>query len=146
LLSLPASQDIAKALKEAMKSIEDHKPELAGVLPKDGSFRLIREGLTEDELELFDLLKKDKMTKAEIQRVRLAAKALLHRLRDEAPVVLVQDWFKDSQSRQRVKAAVETVLHEELPDTYDRTLFAEKCNIVFDTILTYASQGTKWAA
>jgi type I restriction enzyme R subunit len=108
--------------------------------------RAIREGLTEDELELFDLLKKDKMTKAETQRVRLAAKALLHRLRDEAPVVLVQDWFKDSQSRQRVKAAVETVLHEELPDTYDRTLFAEKCNIVFDTILTYASQGTKWAA
>jgi type I restriction enzyme R subunit len=44
-----------------------------------------------------------------------------------------------------VKAAVETVLHEELPDTYDRALFTEKCNAVFDTILTYASQGTKWA-
>jgi type I restriction enzyme M protein len=42
LLSLPASQDIAKALKEAMKSIEDHKPELAGVLPKDDFFRLTR--------------------------------------------------------------------------------------------------------
>lgn len=108
--------------------------------------RAIREGLTEDELELFDLLKKDKMTKAETQRVRLAAKALLHRLRDEAPVVLVQDWFKDSQSRLRVKNAVETVLHEELPDTYDQALFVEKCNTVFETILTYASQGTKWAA
>ena len=46
LLSLPASQDIAKALKEAMKSIEDHKPELAGVLPKDDFFRLTRDPKT----------------------------------------------------------------------------------------------------
>ena len=67
-------------------------------------------------------------------------------MRDAAPVVLVQDWLKDSQSRLRVKNAVETVLREELPDTYDQALFAEKCNSVFETILTYASQGTKWAA
>ena len=55
--------------------------------------------LTEDELELFDLLKKDKMTKEETQKVRLAAKSLLHRLREESPKVLVQDWFKDAQSK-----------------------------------------------
>ena len=35
--------------------------------------RHIREGLTEDELELFDLLKKDKMTQAETEKVKLAA-------------------------------------------------------------------------
>ena len=62
---------------------------------KEESERHIREGLTEDELELFDLLKKDKMTKEETQKVRLAAKSLLHRLREESPKVLVQDWFKD---------------------------------------------------
>ena len=61
----------------------------------------IREGLTEDELELFDLLKKDKMTKEETQKVRLAAKSLLRRLREESPKVLVQDWFKDAQSKKR---------------------------------------------
>ena len=33
LLKLPEEKDIAKALKEAMKSIEDYKPELEGVLP-----------------------------------------------------------------------------------------------------------------
>ena len=43
---------------------------------KAESERHIREGLTEDELELFDLLKKDKMTKEETQKVRLAAKSL----------------------------------------------------------------------
>ncbi|MBL0716600.1 MAG: HsdR family type I site-specific deoxyribonuclease, partial [Desulfosarcina sp.] len=42
--------------------------------------RHIREGLTEDELELFDILKKEKMTKSEEKKVKLAAKSLLHRL------------------------------------------------------------------
>ncbi|MBS0299697.1 MAG: N-6 DNA methylase [Proteobacteria bacterium] len=35
LLNLPEEKDIAKALKEAMKAIEEYKPELDGVLPKD---------------------------------------------------------------------------------------------------------------
>jgi len=108
--------------------------------------RHIREGLTEDELELFDLIKKDKMTAEETQKVRLAAKALLHRLREEQPKVLIQDWFKDLQSKTRVRAAVETVLHENLPETYDRTIFSQKCNQVFDTMISYATQGVKWAA
>src|SRR5712671_2233893 len=78
---------------------------------KAESERHIREGLTEDELELFDLLKQEKMTNAETQKVRLAAKSLLHRLREESPRVLVQYWFKDSQSKSRVRSAVENVLH-----------------------------------
>jgi type I restriction enzyme M protein len=35
LLNLPEEKNIAKELKEAMKSIEEYKPELEGVLPKD---------------------------------------------------------------------------------------------------------------
>ena len=113
---------------------------------KEESERHIREGLTEDELELFDLLKKDKMTGEETQKVRLAAKSLLHRLCEEKPKVLVQDWFKDVQSKGRVRSAVESVLHAHLPDSYDRAIFTEKCNSVFDVMLNYASQGLKWAA
>jgi type I restriction enzyme, R subunit len=48
--------------------------------------------LTEDELELYDTLKKQKLTKAEEQKVKLAAKHLITRLLDEHPKVLVQDW------------------------------------------------------
>ena len=113
---------------------------------KEESERHLREGLTEDELELFDLIKKDKMTKEETQRVRLAAKLLLHRLRNEPPKVLVQDWFKDGQSQKRVRSAVESVLDKQLPATYDRAVFTEKCNRIFETMLSYASQGLKWAA
>ncbi|MFY9554936.1 MAG: class I SAM-dependent DNA methyltransferase, partial [Blastocatellia bacterium] len=42
LLNLPEEQNIAKKLKEAMKAIEDYKPELEGALPKDEYTRLIR--------------------------------------------------------------------------------------------------------
>jgi type I restriction enzyme R subunit len=122
---------------ELMKFAKDMKAE---------SERHIREGLTEDELELFDLLKKSKMTKEETQKVRLAAKALLHRLKEESPKVLVQDWFKDAQSRGRVRSTVELVLDKNLPDTYDRAVFTEKCNNVFELMVNYASHGLKWAA
>jgi hypothetical protein len=46
LLNLPDEKDIAKALKEAMKAIEEYKPELEGVLPKDDYFRLTRDEKT----------------------------------------------------------------------------------------------------
>ena len=46
LLNLPEEKNIAKALKEAMKAIEEYKPELDGVLPKDDYFRLTRDEKT----------------------------------------------------------------------------------------------------
>jgi type I restriction enzyme M protein len=48
LLNLPEEKDIAKALKEAMKAIEQYKPELEGVLPKDEYFRLTRDQKTKN--------------------------------------------------------------------------------------------------
>jgi type I restriction enzyme R subunit len=110
---------------------------------KQESERRVREGLTEDELELFDLLKKDKMTAEETQKVKLAAKFLLNRLISTQPKVLVQDWYKDDQSQRRVKSTVEEVLDENLPVTYDRVLFKAKCDIVFDLIYNQARKGGK---
>ncbi len=48
LLNLPEEKDIAKALKAAMKAIEEYKPELDGVLPKDEYFRLTRDEKTKN--------------------------------------------------------------------------------------------------
>jgi len=141
-------QGIIDAYNAGSSSADNYFEELVKFAKdmKAESERHIREGLTEDELELFDLLKKDKMTNEETQKVRLAAKSLLHRLREESPKVLVQDWFKDGQSKLRVRSAVETVLHTHLPESYDRVVFTEKCNKVFDLMLNQASQGLKWAA
>ena len=109
--------------------------------------RHVREGLTEDELEIFDLLKKDALTQAEIQKVKLAAKALLRRLQSETPRVLVQDWYKTDQTRRVVRSAVAEVLHKELPEaSYDRALFQVKCDNVFHLVLDHAAQGKKWVA
>jgi type I restriction enzyme R subunit len=108
--------------------------------------RSAKEGLSDDELELFDLIKKDKMTKDEEQKVKLAAKSLLERLTKGKPKVLVQDWFKDTQTQKIVKATIETVLDTTLPPTYDRQLFVNKCSSVFDLVYDYSAQGRKWAA
>lgn len=108
--------------------------------------RHICEGLSEDELELFDLLKKDRMTQEETEDVRLAAKSLLHRLLQEHPKVLVQDWYKDTQTQMQVRSAVEQVLDTKLPESYDCVLFREKCDNVFYLMLDYASHGRRWVA
>ena len=86
------------------------------------------------------------MTQEETQKVKLAAKSLLHRLLEEQPKVLVQDWYKDTQTQKQVRSAVEKVLDSELPESYDRVLFREKCDNVFHLMLDYASHDRKWAA
>ena len=113
---------------------------------KEEEKRHVREGLTEVELELFDLIKKDNLTKSEEQKVKLAAKKLLHRLKEEKPSVLVQDWFKDAQTRKVVRSTVEEVLDQELPDCYEKPVFKATCENIFDTVLDYAIQGVRFAA
>jgi type I restriction enzyme, R subunit len=108
--------------------------------------RHTRLGLTEDELEIYDLLKKEKMTQSEEKKVRLAAKALMKRLLEEAPRVLVQDWFKAAQTRLVVRDAVGEVLDKTLLDSYDRDLFAKKRDSVFELVLDLAEHRAKWAA
>ena len=56
----------------------------------------------------------------------------------------ILDPRQDGQSRTRVRSAVETVLDDKLPETYDRAMFTEKCNSVYETMLGYASRGAKW--
>ena len=113
---------------------------------KEEDERHIREGLTQDELELYDILKKDKMTKAEEIKVKNAARHLLQRLIKGRPKVLIQDWYKDGQSQHRVKSAIEEVLDKDLPDTYEKDLFKEKSGKLYDLVYEYASKGQKWAA
>jgi type I restriction enzyme R subunit len=113
---------------------------------KEEDERHVREGLTEDELEVYDTLRKDKLTKAEEQRVKLAAKHLIKRLLNEHPKVLVQDWWQDSQTREIVKSAVEEVLDEDLPDSYNVESFKEKTDKIYELILDFAIKGNKWVA
>ncbi|MGC9451388.1 MAG: type I restriction enzyme endonuclease domain-containing protein [Oceanipulchritudo sp.] len=109
--------------------------------------RHLRMGLTENELEIYDLLCKEKMTQTEEKKVRLAAKALLKRLTEESPKVLVQDWYKDSQTRLAVRDEVASVLDKYLPEeSHGKDLFIEKRDRIFELTLDLAINHLKWAA
>lgn len=108
---------------------------------REEEMRAAKEGLTDDELEIFDLLKKENLTKDEEQRVKLAAKSLLHKLQEERPTVLITDWFKDTQTRMQVQLAIKKVLDETLPKSYDSEIYSNKCDRVYDHFLTMAQNG-----
>jgi type I restriction enzyme R subunit len=103
--------------------------------------RHIRIGLSEAELRLFDLIKKEKMTKVEETAVKNSARALLKRLQEEKPAVIVQDWYRDASSQGRVREAVEAVLDKTLPTSYDRSLFITTRDRVYNDIYERAYRG-----
>jgi len=107
--------------------------------------RHIKEDLTEEELEIFDLLRKEKLTKKEEQRVKLAAKALYQTLMAKKSELFVKGWHEDAQPKEKVRAAIMNCLNSELPESYDREVFAEKSNIVYQHIVDQAVMGLAWA-
>lgn len=141
-------QEIINRYNSGGSSTENYYEELIKYTEglKEEDERHIREGLTADELEIYDILKREKMTKAEEIKVKNAARHLLQRLIKGRPRVLIQDWFKDGQSQVRVKLAIEEVLDKDLPETYEKNLFKEKSNKLYDLVYDYASKGQKWAA
>ena len=105
------------------------------------------EGLTEEELEIFDLLiAGKKLTKAEEQKVKLSAKNLFKKLTEEKTELMVVDWYKDEQPRSRVKTAIEESLNEDLPDTYDKETFITKIELLLTHFIDMAVQGYGWVA
>lgn len=126
---------------------EDYFSDLMSFMEKlrEEEERHIREGLSEKELELFDLLKKENLTKKEEQEVKLTARHLLKRLTEEKPSVLINDWHKDTQTKLQVDKAIGDVLEKFLPETYDRIIFKDKCNTVFQHFYLQAVQGGRAA-
>lgn len=93
--------------------------------------RGIKENLSEEELALFDILKKPKLTNKETEQVKIASKKLLRVLNNEK---LVLDWRRKQQTRAEVLFTIETVLDEMLPESYTPELYQEKCNVAYQHI------------
>lgn len=108
---------------------------------KEEEERHIRENLTEEELELFDLLMKDKLTKKEEQQVKLSAKKLYATLIEQRNNLLIVDWYKDEQPKLKVRSVVQDILHETLPESYDQDVFKQKLDIIFSHIVDRAITG-----
>ncbi len=108
--------------------------------------RHIREELSEEDLELFDLLRKDKLTKEEEKKVKLAAKTLYNTSYEKKRELFIVGWFNDLQPKERVKDVIIATLNQTLPDSYDREIFSYKRDIVFNHIVDQAVTGLAWVS
>jgi type I restriction enzyme, R subunit len=101
--------------------------------------RGIREGLSEEELAVFDILTKPemKLTEKERKAVKQVAQTLLQRLKVER---LVLDWRKRQQSRAGVRLTIEKTL-DELPRAYAPAVFNKKCDLVYQHVFDSYQDG-----
>jgi len=103
--------------------------------------RAMREGLSEEELAVFDILTKPEPELSDKERaeVKKACKALLETLKAEK---LVLDWRNKAQALGAVESAIKDVLNDGLPEVYDETIFDTKCTATFHHIFSsYAGGG-----
>ncbi|MCB0196252.1 MAG: type I restriction endonuclease subunit R [Anaerolineae bacterium] len=128
-------QQLIDAYNASSKNVEQFYQELLDFI-RDLSAeetRHVKEGLTEEELALFDLLTKPavKLTKAEQVQVKTAARELLNVLISQK---LILDWKKQQRARAAVRVAIEEQLDSLLPEAYDTDLFQQKCDLVYQHI------------
>ena len=131
-------------LEKFQKMIEEYN---SGACDKDAFFenlmkfikdlndedkRGMKEGLSDEELAIFDLLIKPeiKLDQKELQKVKEVARDLLKRLKEEK---LVLDWRKRMQSRALVKLSIQDAL-DQLPRAYTKELYQQKCEVVYNHI------------
>ena len=103
--------------------------------------RSAREGLTEEELAIFDLLTQPDpvLTDDERETVKASAKKLLEHLHDK----LVQDWRRKVDVKNDVDSTIRRILDQGLPETpYTVDIFTSKVQLVMDHVLTaYGDNG-----
>lgn len=114
---------------------------------KEEQNRCVVEGLTEEELEIYDLLlvKGKNLTKEEIQRVKLAGKNLYKKLVENRDSILVVDWYKDENTTLKLKKPVEDSLDEDLLVSYDKEIFRSKTNLLLSLFIDKTVQGMRVA-
>lgn len=95
--------------------------------------RHIREGVTEEELVIFDILTRPDMnlTESEVESVRKVAREMLNTLKAEK---LVLDWKKRQNTRADVFVTIEKALDAGLPPTFNKDVYETKCQSVFDHV------------
>lgn len=129
-------------------SIEEAYEELikqAEVLSEEQE-RAARNGMSENELEIYDLLKKEKLTKQEEKSVKLAASDLLQVLFDAKNKILIQEWHKEKATQEMVKNEIRKILGKRLPDApYGREEFGKRVDITFQHFYELAETGRGFA-
>ena len=113
----------------------------------DEQERALREGLDEPTLALFDLLKKEELTPADIDCIKQVAVDLYAKLRDQ--LTRIRDWDKKQATRDQVKQTIFDFLYNEetgLPESYSEGEVIIKSELVFGHYLTKQKHGCPLAA
>lgn len=86
----------------------------------DETERWVREGFdNEDQLALFDLLKKDSLSKEDIKTLKASARELLDAIRRS--IADMDNWREKESTRAAVQSAIRNVLWNSLPQSYSDT-------------------------
>jgi type I restriction enzyme R subunit len=95
--------------------------------------RAAREGLTEEELAIFDLLTKPEptLTKAQEAEVKKVARELLMKLQDQLNVL---DWRARQQTRAAVQSTIRFTLNELPEEPYPEPMWNEKVDAIWSFI------------
>ena len=99
--------------------------------------RAAREGLTEEELAVFDLLTRPepKLTKTQ----ELEVKKVAHHLLEKLQALRVEMWRKNQQTRAAVHSEIRFILNELPEDPYPQSLWDQKVDAVWQFIYHQAA-------
>ena len=103
--------------------------------------RTIAEGLSEEELAVFDLLTRPDMHLSDRQKgeVKKVARELLATLKERQ---LVLDWRRRQQARAAVRVTIEDLLDHGLPEPFSSEIYQAKCELVYEHVYdSYYGQG-----
>lgn len=100
--------------------------ELAKALSEEQK-RAVSEGLNEEELAIFDILRKENLTPDEEQKVKKASQELLQSLSDK----LSLDWRKKQDARADVKVTIRSFLFSKLPEP---TYTEQDCSVKTEAV------------
>jgi type I restriction enzyme, R subunit len=106
----------------------------------DEDKRKIAQGLSEEELAIFDLLTQPQidLTQQEESEVKQIARELLETLKREK---LVLDWRKRQQTKASVEVTIKDML-DKLPDRYSTEAYDQKCREIYQHVYeSYSGQG-----
>lgn len=120
------AEQFFEELKKFIRELEDEEK------------RTVREGLTEEELAIFDLLCQEvSLTEKDRDQVKKIAHELLEKLKE----VLVIDWKKKQRTKARVESLIKDVL-DALPDAYTDEIWPKACEGVYLHVFDkYAGEG-----
>ncbi len=125
-------QAMIAAYNAGSKNIEEFFAELVEFARslKEEEKRGISEGLSEEELTIFDILTKPtpKLTKKEEEKVKIVAKELLETLKREK---LVLDWREKQQARAAVRQTITRILRTLPGEVYPLDIRREKIDLTY---------------